>query len=36
MARSIAAAGRQVFQTSYCEAAVLARWRAFLGSVEKP
>jgi glycosyltransferase involved in cell wall biosynthesis len=34
--RALAAAGRGRFETEFAEAPVLARWRAFLASVEKP
>ena len=34
--RALAAAGRSRFETEFAEAPVLARWRGFLASVEKP
>ena len=34
--RSLAAAGRARFETAFAEAPVLARWRNFLATVEKP
>ncbi|HEY5300385.1 MAG TPA: glycosyltransferase, partial [Acetobacteraceae bacterium] len=35
-ARALAAAGRARFESEFAEAPVLARWRDFLATVEKP
>ncbi|MBV9117605.1 MAG: glycosyltransferase, partial [Acetobacteraceae bacterium] len=34
--RALAAAGRLRFEAAFAEAPVLARWRGFLATVEKP
>jgi hypothetical protein len=34
--RALGAAGRARFEAEFAEAPVLARWRAFLATVEKP